>query len=102
MKVALITGAGSGIGLATALAFLKSGVAVVGIGRRRDKLDDLEKAAGAHAGLVATLAIDITQHDAPASATALAMSRFGSLDYLVNNAGVGSPKPLHETDDETL
>jgi NAD(P)-dependent dehydrogenase (short-subunit alcohol dehydrogenase family) len=52
--------------------------------------------------MVATLAIDVTQDDAPERAVALAMSRFGRLDYLVNNAGVGSPKPVHETDDAML
>ena len=102
MKVSLITGAGTGIGLASALAFLKAGVAVVGVGRRRDKLDALTHAAGAQADQVATLAIDVTQDDAPARAVDLAMARFGRLDYLVNNAGVGSPKPVHETDDATL
>jgi NAD(P)-dependent dehydrogenase (short-subunit alcohol dehydrogenase family) len=102
MKVSLITGAGTGIGLASALAFLKAGVAVVGVGRRPDKLGALEKAAGAQVDRVATLAIDVTRNDAPEQAVALAMSRFGRLDYLVNNAGVGSPKPVHETDDAML
>ena len=97
MKVSLITGAGTGIGLASALAFLKAGVAVVGVGRRPDKLGALEKAAGAQADRVATLAIDVTRNDAPEQAVALAMSRFGRLDYLVNNAGVGSPKPVSYT-----
>jgi NAD(P)-dependent dehydrogenase (short-subunit alcohol dehydrogenase family) len=102
MKVSLITGAGSGIGLATALAFLRAGDAVVGVGRAREKLDALVREAGSHADRVATLAIDVTQDDAPERAVALAIERFGRLDYLVNNAGVGSPKPVHETDDATL
>jgi NAD(P)-dependent dehydrogenase (short-subunit alcohol dehydrogenase family) len=98
MKVALITGAGSGIGLATALAFLRAGVAVVGVGRRAERLAALE----AQAETVATLAADITAEDAPERAVALAITRFGRLDYLVNNAGAGSPKPVHETDDALL
>ena len=102
MKTALVTGAGTGIGLATALAFVREGVAVVGVGRRQDKLDALVHAAGAQADLVATLSADVTADDAPARAVALAMSRFGRLDYLVNNAGAGSPKPVHETSDEAL
>ena len=102
MRVALITGAGSGIGLATARVFLDSGVAVVGVGRSPDKLASLNAAAGDLRDLVATLAIDATLDDAPERSVGLAMSRFGRLDYLVNNAGVGSPKPVHETDDAML
>jgi NAD(P)-dependent dehydrogenase (short-subunit alcohol dehydrogenase family) len=102
MKVALITGAGTGIGLATALRFLQAGVAVVGVGRRQEKLSDLQRQADGQPGAVATLAADITQDDAPGRAVALALSQFGRLDYLVNNAGAGSPKPVHETDDQML
>lgn len=102
MKVALITGAGTGLGLATALRFVRSGVAVVGVGRRADKLAELVDLAGDHADLVATLAIDITSDGGPAAAVAHAVGSFGKLDYLVNNAGFGSPKPLHESDDQFI
>ncbi len=102
MKTALVTGAGTGIGLATALAFVREGVAVIGVGRRQEKLDDLKAAAGEYADLVATLSADVTDDDAPARAVDLAMQRFGQLDYLVNNAGAGAPKPLHEMDDQAL
>jgi meso-butanediol dehydrogenase / (S,S)-butanediol dehydrogenase / diacetyl reductase len=102
MRVALITGAGSGIGLATARCFLASGVAVVGVGRNPGKLQALERLGKELNQPVATLALDITHDDAPTRAVEAAMSRFGRLDCLVNNAGIGSPKPVHETDDETL
>ncbi|HSV82867.1 MAG TPA: SDR family oxidoreductase [Ramlibacter sp.] len=102
MRVALITGAGSGIGLATARRFLQAGTAVVGIGRDRAKLAELESAGAEYGQAVATLALDITADDAPLAAVNLAMERFGRLDCLVNNAGVGGPKPVHETDDATL
>jgi meso-butanediol dehydrogenase/(S,S)-butanediol dehydrogenase/diacetyl reductase len=102
MRVALITGAGSGIGLATARRFLAAGDAVVGVGRSRDRLAALDRLGAELGKPVTTLSLDITHDDAPASAVALAMSRFGRLDCLVNNAGIGSPKPVHETDDETL
>lgn len=102
MKVALITGAGTGIGRATALAFLKGGAAVVAMGRRRNRLDELVEAAGDHADRTAILAADATADDTPEQAVSLAMSRFGRLDYLVNNAGIGRPKPVHETDDAFL
>jgi NAD(P)-dependent dehydrogenase (short-subunit alcohol dehydrogenase family) len=102
MKACLITGASSGIGLATTLAFLNDGIAVVGTGRDAGKLKALREKAGDKAENLATLAVDVTADDAPARTVELAMSRFGRLDYLVNNAGIGSPKPVHETDDEFL
>lgn len=102
MRVALITGASSGIGLATARAFLEAGVAVVGVGRDPDKLVAMERELAGRDAQLATLALDVRSDDAPQRAVGLAMERFGRLDHLVNNAGIGSPKPVHETDDETL
>lgn len=101
MEVAIITGAGSGIGLATAKEMSARGIAVVGVGRDQAKLAELEKAIG-DKDRVATLSVDITADDAPQRIVGLALERFGRIDYLVNNAGIGSPKPLHETDDESL
>lgn len=102
MRAALITGASSGIGLATAQTFLKNGVAVVAVARDPAKL---AQAAEACAGLPApmvTLAADVMAGDTPERAVALALSEFGRLDHLVNNAGIGSPEPVHTTDDATL
>jgi NAD(P)-dependent dehydrogenase (short-subunit alcohol dehydrogenase family) len=101
MQVAIITGAGSGIGLCTAKMLHDAGMAIVGVGRDPAKLATLESAIGDPAR-VATLSIDVTQDDAPARIVQLALDRFGRIDFLVNNAGAGSPKPLHETDDATL
>ncbi|ATI82198.1 SDR family NAD(P)-dependent oxidoreductase [Sphingobium yanoikuyae] len=101
MQVAIITGAGSGIGLCTAKMLHNAGMAIVGVGRDPAKLATLESEIGDPAR-VATLSIDVTQDDAPAQIVQLALDRFGRIDFLVNNAGAGSPKPLHETDDATL
>jgi len=101
MEVAIITGAGSGIGLATAKQLVDMGMAVVGVGRDPGKLANLENEIG-DPGRVATLAVDIAADDAPQSIVNLALERFGQINFLVNNAGLGSPKPLHETDDDTL
>ncbi|WBQ15826.1 SDR family NAD(P)-dependent oxidoreductase [Sphingobium yanoikuyae] len=101
MQVAIITGAGSGIGLCTAKMLHDAGMAIVGIGRDPAKLATLEAEIGDPAR-VATLSIDVTQDDAPAQIVQLALDRFGRIDFLINNAGAGSPKPLHETDDATL
>lgn len=101
MKVAIITGAGSGIGLATAKQLHGMGMAIVGIGRDPDKLAALESEIG-DSERVATLSIDIAADDAPQMIVNLALKSFGRIDFLINNAGLGSPKPLHETDDESL
>ncbi len=101
MQVAIITGAGSGIGLCTAKMLHAAGMAIVGVGRDAAKLDALGEAIGDPERL-ATLSIDVTADDAPARIAALALEHFGRIDFLINNAGAGSPKPLHETDDATL
>jgi NAD(P)-dependent dehydrogenase (short-subunit alcohol dehydrogenase family) len=101
MQVAIVTGASSGIGFGTAVKLAEAGMAVVGTGRDAAKLASLEQAVDAP-DRFATLAIDLTQDDAPQRIVALAQSRWGRVDFLVNNAGVGSPKPLHETDDAML
>lgn len=102
MRTALITGASSGIGLATARKFLSEGVAVVGVGRDQSKLDAAVASCANFSAPFLTLAADITADDAPERAVKLALDETGQLDHLVNNAGVGSPQPVHTTDDETL
>lgn len=101
MQVAIVTGASSGIGFGTAVKLAGMGIAVVGVGRDASKLAELEKAI-ANPQLIAAVAVDVTDDDAPRRIVEAAMSRFGRIDFLVNNAGAGSPKPLHETDDAML
>ncbi len=101
MQVAIITGAGSGIGLATAKMLYEAGMAIVGIGRDPAKLATLAEALGGGERL-ATLSVDVTATDAPQRIVQTALDRFGRIDFLINNAGVGSPKPLDETDDDML
>ena len=104
MQVAIVTGASSGIGFGTALKLAEAGMSVLGTGRDEERLAGLVAAAGESgiADRIATLSVDLTADDAPAGIVAAALDRWGRLDILVNNAGIGSPKPLHETDDETL
>jgi NAD(P)-dependent dehydrogenase (short-subunit alcohol dehydrogenase family) len=95
-KVALITGAGSGIGKATALAFLQEGFRVVLAGRHADTLSAVasEAAAGAQALVVAA---DVTQPADVQALFAVTRARFGRLDVLFNNAGTNAPfLPLEE------
>lgn len=101
MQVAIVTGASSGIGLGCAMKLAEMGMAVLGTGRDRDRLAELESAVN-DPDRVATLAVDLTDDDAPRRIVSTAIERWGHIDFLINNAGVGSPKPLHETDDETL
>lgn len=101
MQVAIVTGASSGIGFGCATKLAEAGMAVLGAGRDQERLAELEAAVG-DPDRIATLAVDLTADDAPAQIVEAAVSRWGHIDFLVNNAGVGSPKPLHETDDEAL
>ena len=88
--VALITGAGSGIGKATALTFLRDGFRVMLAGRERDKLDAVAKAAGAGATSLVT-ETDVTQPDEVRAMFDACVAKFGRIDVLFNNAGVGTP-----------
>jgi NAD(P)-dependent dehydrogenase (short-subunit alcohol dehydrogenase family) len=101
MQVAIVTGASSGIGFGCATKLAEMNMAVLGTGRDEGRLADLN-AAIADPDRVGTLAVDLTADDAPQQIVQAALARWGRVDFLVNNAGVGSPKPLHETDDETL
>jgi NAD(P)-dependent dehydrogenase (short-subunit alcohol dehydrogenase family) len=102
MRVALITGASSGIGLATSRVFLDHGIAVVGVARDEAKLAAMKRELRGSDAPIETLALDATDDDAARRSVELAIETFGRLDHLVNNAGIGSPKPVHETDDATL
>lgn len=90
-KIAMITGAGSGIGRAVTLAMMKEGYSVVLAGRRQDALDETVK-LGASYG-VPTLAVSTDLGDPKAVATLFAKTkaRFGRLDVLFNNAGSNAP-----------
>ena len=96
-KVALVTGAGSGIGRAVALALAAEGWSVVAAGRRIEALEATARMREEGAGEVAPVACDVTD---PASVEALfagTKSAFGRLDLLFNNAGTGAPPiPLED------
>ena len=100
-RAAIVTGASSGIGLGCATKLAQAGMAVLGVGRDERRLAELQKAID-DPDRVATIAVDLTDDDAPQRIVDLAVKRWGHVDFVINNAGVGSPKPLHETDDESL
>ena len=101
-KVALVTGAGTGIGKAVALALMKEGYATVLAGRRADKLEETVregKSTGAKSLAVPT---DVGDPAAIKALFAKARETFGRLDVLFNNAGIGAPPvPLEDLPDET-
>jgi short-subunit dehydrogenase len=104
-RVAFITGASSGIGYATALEFARQGVHVAVIARRAERLKALEQAVHAlpqpH-GEVITFAADVRDANAMLAAASLAAKRFGRLDILVANAGVGQRGSIVDSDWEHL
>lgn len=94
-KTAFITGAGAGIGRATTLRFLAEGVNVLGVDSEPSRLTQLSAAARRHPGELETVTTDITDAVGVGAAARQALEVFGSIETLVNNAGVfGSPAPL--------
>ncbi|MGY1707318.1 SDR family NAD(P)-dependent oxidoreductase [Geodermatophilus sp. SYSU D00697] len=87
-KVALVTGASSGIGEATALALAQAGAAVALGARRRDRLDALSGKLRDDGARVLALDLDVTDEAACADAVRRTREELGGLDVLVNNAGV--------------
>ena len=95
-KVALITGAGTGIGKASALALIREGYAVVLAGRRTELLEATTEEAGSEAKTL-VVPTDISDPDATRALFASTKATFGRLDVLFNNAGIGAPPvPLEE------
>lgn len=90
-KVALVTGAGSGIGKACALALLEDGWRVVFAGRRAEALQAAIAAGGPHAARGLAIAADIGNPGSVAALFAAIRERYGRLDLLFNNAGVFPP-----------
>ncbi|MGD9712850.1 MAG: SDR family oxidoreductase [Thermomicrobiales bacterium] len=95
MKVALVTGAGSGIGKAVAKALAREGYALVLAGRRVEALNEVAKAIGPLALAVPT---DVTDPAAVSALFSAVRDRFGRLDLLFNNAGTGAPGTINLED----
>ena len=87
-KVAIVTGASSGIGYATALALSKAGAKVAAGARRTDKLEELEKQVSGGGGEVMIQKLDVTKKQECDEFVSEVVKRWGTVDILVNNAGL--------------
>lgn len=95
--VAIVTGAGSGIGRASALALLNAGYRVVLAGRRAEQLDATLQAAGENAAKALSVVTNVRHPESVKALFERTLKEFGRLDLLFNNAGTGAPAvPLEE------
>jgi NAD(P)-dependent dehydrogenase (short-subunit alcohol dehydrogenase family) len=102
-KVAIVTGAGSGIGKAVALALADAGYRVAIAGRRADALDATVRAGGVRSADLIPFVTDVANPESVAALFDGVAQRLGRLDLLFNNAGIGSPAvPLEDLPLETL
>ncbi|HWG05184.1 MAG TPA: SDR family oxidoreductase [Beijerinckiaceae bacterium] len=95
-KIALVTGAGSGIGAASSVALAQAGFTLVLAGRRADPLDRVVTAIGGRGGEAIAVPTDVADPASVAALFAVIESRFGRLDLLFNNAGLFAPGVLLE------
>ena len=95
-KVAIVTGAGTGIGKRTALALLQEGYFVTLAGRRAETLDMTAAEAGSNGSQSLVVPTDVTEPASVRALFAVTQEEFGRLDLLFNNAGTGAPPVLLE------
>ena len=96
-RIALVTGAGTGIGKRTALLLLEAGYSVVLAGRRVEPLEQTVQEAGASNSRTLVMSMNVSDPEAVSTLFAAIQDRFGRLDVLFNNAGVGAPAvPLED------
>ena len=100
--VAIVTGASSGIGEATAHTLASAGFKVVLAARRKELLDDLVKQIEAKGGVALSVPTDLSDADETTALVQAALNEFGRVDVLVNNAGYGPPFALEQMNRESL
>jgi len=101
-RVAVVTGAGRGIGRAIALGYAREGALVAAVARTKSELIILEREIAELEGQCVAISADLTTPGAPAEVVDKVVSTLGTIDILVNNAGIGSspsPRPLVDFDD---
>src|ERR1700723_2952177 len=96
-KIAIVTGAGTGVGRAAALALMKAGYVVALAGRRKDKLDEVAAEGAATQGRSLAVPTDVADPGAIKALFTAVKETYGRLDVLFNNAGIGAPAvPLED------
>ena len=101
-KIALVTGAGTGVGRAVAIALAKAGYSIVLAGRRKDMLDKVAGEINAVGAQALSVPTDVSKREQILALFATTKSTFGRLDLLFNNAGIGAPPvPLEDLPFET-
>jgi 3-oxoacyl-[acyl-carrier protein] reductase len=101
-RVALVTGAGRGIGRAAALALAREGARVAVTARTQNELDTLVEEIRSAGGQALSITADLTDRSAPPAVLRKVQEAWGPVEILVNNAGIGSsqdPRPLVDYDD---
>jgi NAD(P)-dependent dehydrogenase (short-subunit alcohol dehydrogenase family) len=96
--VAIVTGGGSGIGRGIALALCKEGVRLVICGRRQASLDETLKLIREQGGLATAVQTDVSIEEDVDRLVKAALAAYGTLDILINNAGISGGGRIHETD----
>lgn len=97
-KSVVITGVASGLGRAIAIALSNEGAKLVLVDRAKERLEDLVGCLRAKGTQVAEFAGDVSEEETAKSSVELALSRFGALDILINNAGINPTGTISETD----
>ena len=101
-KIALVTGAGTGVGRAVSLALAKAGYSIILAGRRKEPLDAVAGEVNGVGSQALAVPTDVSERDSILALFAKVKSSFGRLDVLFNNAGIGAPPvPLEELPYET-
>ncbi|MFL6972837.1 MAG: SDR family oxidoreductase [Xanthobacteraceae bacterium] len=102
IKVAVVTGAGTGVGKAVSIALMREGYAAVLAGRRQDKLEETAQEGRAIGAKTLVVPTDVSDPTAVKTLFARTKDTFGRLDVLFNNAGIGAPAmPLEDLPLET-
>ncbi|WP_066894574.1 SDR family NAD(P)-dependent oxidoreductase [Clostridium nigeriense] len=100
-KVAVVTGASSGMGKSIALLYAKEGASVIAVARRKEKLDEIVEMSKNYEGKIIAMQGDVSRKEDNEKMIDLAVKNFGKIDILVNNAGImDEMMPVGEVEDE--